>query len=133
MSVVDSILELKDRCHLAEEIGREYGLGEKEISCIVEVGKGGGVCSKDLSVAINLSASRGSRIINRLVDRGLLESSPCRGDKRYIELSLTLEGEMCLDAIERKKQECEREILSHLDETEQIKVEDSLSLLLRIL
>ena len=133
MSLVDSILEIKNRCRLAEEIGREYQLGQKEIACIIEVGKGDGVCSKNLSGAIDLSPSRGSRVINRLVERGLLESSPCRGDKRFIELSLTLEGEMCLDAVERRKQECEREILSHLDRLERTKVEDGLNLLLRVL
>ena len=72
-------------------------------------------------------------MINRLVDRGLLESSPCRGDKRFIELSLSLEGEMCLDAVERKKSECEREILSHLSPSEKATVEDGLSLLLKVL
>ena len=107
MSLVDSILEIKNRCHLAEEIGREYQLGQKEISCIIEVGKGDGVCSKNLSRAIDLSPSRGSRVINRLVERGLLESALCRGDKRFIELSLTLEGEMWLDAVERKGLGCD--------------------------
>jgi MarR family transcriptional regulator, organic hydroperoxide resistance regulator len=133
MSLIDSILELKDRCHLAEEIGQEYQLSPKEIECVVEVGAGDGVCSKNLSESIGLSPSRGSRIINRLISKGIIENAPCRGDKRYVELSLTEDGRVCLDAIERKKMECEKEILGSLNDEERNTVAEGISLLLKVL
>ncbi len=133
MSLVDSILELKSRCNLAEQIGREYQLSPKEIECVVEVGAGDGVCSKTLSESIRLSPSRGSRVINRLIDKGIIENAPCRGDKRYIELSLTEDGRVCLDAIERKKIQCEQEIFGSLNVQERNTVAEGLSLLLKVL
>ena len=133
MSLIDSILELKNRCNLADEIGREYKLNPKEIECVLEIGAGDGICSKNLSKSIGLSPSRGSRIINNLIDRGLIESMICRGDKRYIELSLTEDGRVCLDAIERKKHACEREILGALNSEEQTTVAEGIDLLLKVL
>lgn len=133
MNLIDSILELKNRCHLAEEIGKEYQLSPKEIECVLLLGEGDGVCSKNLSESIELSPSRGSRIINRLIDRGLIESALCRGDKRYIELSLTEDGRVCLEAIERKKEECERDILGALNGAERTTVAEGINLLLKVL
>jgi DNA-binding MarR family transcriptional regulator len=133
MSLIDSILELKERCHLAEEIGREYELSSKEIECVVKIGAGDGVCSKILSESVGLSPSRGSRIINRLIGRGFVESAACRGDRRYIELSLTEDGRVCLDSIQRKKIECEREILGSLNTSERNTVAEGIDLLLKVL
>jgi DNA-binding MarR family transcriptional regulator len=96
-------------------------------------GAGTPICSKNLSATIGLSPSRGSRIINRLIDRGLVESSYCRGDKRYNELSLTEDGRVCLDAIERKKAACENEILKDLNNDERNTVAEGIDLLLRVL
>lgn len=133
MGLIDSILELKNRCRIEEEIGSEYQLSAKEIDCVVEVGREDGVCSKNLSTSIELSPSRGSRVINRLIDRGLLESYPCRGDRRYVELSLTEGGRVCLDAIESRKRECERDIFGTLSEDERSTVAEGLKLLLKVL
>ena len=133
MGLVDSILELKNRCHIAEDIGRDYKLSEKEIECVLEVGRIDGVCSKSLSSSIDLSPSRGSRVINQLIEKGLLESAPCRGDKRYIELFLTEDGRVCLDAIETKKLECERDILGTLNKRERNTITEGIDLLLKVL
>ena len=133
MSLIDSILELKNRCTIAEEIGMENQLSLREISCIIEVGRGDRICSKELSTAINLSPSRGSRIITKLVDRGLLESALCLNDKRYIELTLSTAGRLCLESIEQKKVACEKEILEKLAKSEKETVEEGLTLLLRAL
>jgi DNA-binding MarR family transcriptional regulator len=133
MSLIDSILELKNRCHLAEEIGKEYSLSPKEIECVVEIGSGEVICSKNLSEQIGLSPSRGSRVINRLIDRGLIESALCRGDKRFNELSLTEDGRVCLDAIEQRKTECENEILKSLNTDERNTIVEGIDLLLKVL
>ena len=132
-SLVDSILEIKRRCHFSEEIGSEYGLGPSEIACMIKAGQTDGVSSQELSSAIGLSASRGSRIIGRLVDKRFLMSSPSRGDRRYVELEVTEDGRVCLESIERKKAECERMLLDRLDEHERVAVEEGLGLLLDVI
>ena len=131
--MVDGILELKSKCHIAEEIGREYQLNVKEIECLIETGKTDGLCSKTLSESIHLSPSRGSRVINRLIDRGLLESTACRNDKRFNELCLTDEGRICLSSLEVKKAECELAILGALNYNERATVEAGINLLLKVI
>ena len=133
MAFVDDILQLRTRCRISEEIGREYELSEKEIVCISALGDSGSVHSKTLSDSIGLSPSRGSRIIGRLMDRGFLECVPDPADRRYVNVRLTDQGNECLSTIERRKNECEKRLLAGLTERERNKVREGIGLLLEVI
>ena len=92
MGVVDDILVLNSKCRIPEEIGIEYQLGAKEIECITVIGRRATMHSNSVASCISLSPSRSSRIINRLTDRGFIESIHDSVDRRYVNLVLTEKG-----------------------------------------
>lgn len=133
MAFVDDILQLRSRCHISEEIGREFDLSEKEIVCITTVGEAGSVHSKALSDDIGLSPSRGSRVVSGLMNRGFLASFPDPDDRRYVNVELTERGKGCLSEIELRKKECEERMLANLTETERAKIREGIGLLLDVI
>ena len=131
--MIDKILKLKQMCQLEGEIGDACGLSPREIRCISEVARRGPLSSKELSRFIDLSPSRGSRVIGRLVDEGLIGTHQSDQDRRAVELSLTEEGRRCFEQMEAEKARCEARLLANLTEEEQEVVSQGLSLLLKAL
>ena len=131
--IIDSILKIKSRCRLAEEIGEAYKLNERELLCLFAVERSGTTTSKDLSKTIDLSSSRGSRIVNRLVDRGLISALPDSIDRRRIRLSLTAGGERCVADIDARKVECEKKLVADLSEQERAVVAKGIELLAKVM
>ena len=68
--LVDAILRLKRKCRFEEEIGSRLDLTPVEMSCLLALGQGERLECRELSGQMGLSASRGSRIIQRLITRG---------------------------------------------------------------
>ena len=129
--LIDKILELKLVCHLEEELGTTCGLSPREIHCISEVVEQGPLSSKDLSQKIHLSPSRGSRVVGRLVEKGLIQVHQNDQDRRAVELSITDKGKACFQAILKDKARCEERLLMNLTEEEQQQVQKGLTLLLK--
>lgn len=127
--LIESILELKKRCPIIDTIGNSLQLSEREIEAVNLVGKSGLISSKELSGQMDLSPSRGSRVINRLVEEGIFRSEPSDSDKRYHRISLTPRGQEHFAQLEREKRECEEFIFSQLNGEERVKVEEGLRIL----
>ncbi len=131
--MIDKILEFREMCQLEGEIGRDCGLSSREIRCILTVAQQGVLSSKDLSRLVDLSPSRGSRVIGRLVDRGLIRVHQNDHDRRSVELSLSEEGKECHKKIEEDKARCEARLLASLTEEEREMVKSGLDLLMKAL
>jgi DNA-binding MarR family transcriptional regulator len=92
------------RCCQQRELGirEESGLTEAEHACLNAI-----TAPERLSVGVlcdrmGLSRSRGGRVVDRLVQRGLLERRAAGGDRRVSHVIVTSEGR----ALQRRVSEC---------------------------
>lgn len=131
--LIDTIIKLKSRCCLEEEIGEDFNLTSKELACIFNLKDNEAIHSKDLSGKINLSPSRGSRVINNLIKKGFLIEIHDQKDKRYSNISLSKKGNVIFKKVEEKKFECENRLLAKLDSHQREVVKEGLNILLEVL
>lgn len=131
--MIDQILELKKRCNFSNEIGKAFNLTMGEVAFISTISQHKNLSSKDLSSLMDLSPSRGSRIISKLIDRGFIQCQPDSNDRRCLVLSLTETGQTCCSAIEKEKHLCEERILHKLTNEQKQAVKNGLDILLQIM
>jgi DNA-binding MarR family transcriptional regulator len=108
---IDSIIELKSLCRFEEEIGEECGLAPREVSCLSALAPGEEVTAGELAARLRLSASRASRLITSLRQRGIVTEAFDARDRRAVSIRLTPAGESLLKKVEVKKEECEKRLL----------------------
>ncbi len=132
--VIDYIFLLKKKCTVEEEgIGERVGLSTSEMHCIEALEPKELVSGIVLSKRMGLSTSRGSRIIESLMEKALLRKEIDRSDRRYSVISLTKRGERVHSHVEKSKLQCEKRITEGMD-PEQIKqVKEGLRTLLNVM
>jgi DNA-binding MarR family transcriptional regulator len=82
--VIDYIFLLKRKCTIEEEgIGEKVGLSTSEMHCIEAIHPKEQVSGMVLAGRMGLSPSRGSRIIESLMEKGLLNKEIDSSDRRY--------------------------------------------------
>ncbi len=131
--MIDEILELKKRCNFSDEIGQTFNLTSGEVACITIIARHKMLSSKHLSALMDLSPSRGSRVISRLSNRGFIVGKPDVFDRRYLSLTLTEAGKKCDLAIQSEKKTCEERILAELTNEQKSAVNNGLNILLQVL
>ncbi len=131
--MIDRILELKKRCGFSDEIGKTHQLTMGDVDCISAIAAYQPLRSKELAEYMSLSPSRGSRIVGRLLQRGLVTMHPDNLDRRSMVISLTKEGSTCFEAVQQEKLQCEERILKALSVEEQQTVRKGLELLLHVI
>lgn len=131
--MIDTIIELKSRCSFIEEIGAAYGLRAGEVNCIMQIANGDSPSLKELSSLLGLSASRTSRLVNRLREKSYVRIVGDQQDRRFVGILLTEEGRRCNDFLLKEKKTCERRLESQLTEQERQTIRQGLSLLLRVM
>ena len=112
--MIDEILELKKRCNFGDEIGQTFNLTLGEVSCLSIIARHKTLSSKNLSALMELSPSRGSRVISRLSHRGFIVGRSDESDRRYLLLTLTEAGKKCDLVIQKEKKNYEERILAKL-------------------
>ena len=126
----DMVVSIMKRCQMTEEkIKNEFALSTAEYNGLLAMIPGEKILCNALSKRMELSPSRGSRVIERLVRKGYVRSSQVPNDRRSLELSLTREGTNMRQRIEGKLHECEERMLSTLSRSEQDLVRQGLTLL----
>jgi DNA-binding MarR family transcriptional regulator len=68
------------------------GITAAQADALVVIGQAGPISLKDLGELLIAEAGHPSRLIDRLVEAGLVERRPAAEDRRRIELSLTSRG-----------------------------------------
>ena len=117
--IIDYIFQLKKKCLIEEHlIGKEVGLLPSEIHCVEAISSGENISGHILSERMGLSPSRGSRVIDGLIDKGLLTRNVDPEDRRYCAISLTTKGKTVRSSVERAKKTCEQKITSRMDSKE---------------
>ena len=126
----DMVVSIMKRCQMTEEkIKNEFALSTAEYNGLMAMIPGEKILCNVLSKRMELSPSRGSRVVERLVRKGYVRSSQVPNDRRSLELSLTKKGTQMRQQIEEKLHECEERMLSTLSQSEQDLVRQGLTLL----
>lgn len=117
--IIDQILFLKNNCLKKEDtIREEFGLLPAEYHGIQVLGNNEILPCSVLSKRMELSDSRGSRVIDNLVKNGYVEYENCISDRRIVFVKLTLKGKQVKNKIEKLLDDCENEIKRKLTKSE---------------
>jgi DNA-binding MarR family transcriptional regulator len=118
-SIVEMIFELKFACMSKEESIREkLDISPAEYRGILSLQPGKAVSCMQLSNAMGLSKSRGSRVVDKLIANGYLKEAKKVDDKRVFNIMLTKAGEKALKEINVLMKECETAILKNVPKAE---------------
>jgi len=117
--IVELIFELKLSCLAKEEsIREELELSPAEYRGLISIQPGEIVSCMQLSGDMGLSKSRGSRVIDKLIENGYLKEAKSGGDKRVYNVTLSAKGLNAVKKINRLMGECESAILKNVPKDE---------------
>ena len=133
-NIIDYLFLLKQKCVKAEEeIGSETGLSYREIIGIGLLKRGEKIDSNTLSKRMGLSASRGSRIIDKLSAKGFFSRRTADYDRRAVEIALTKKGNVLKKRIETLKKKCEKKIETSINNKQKKIIKEGLKTLNEVL
>ncbi len=91
--IVELIFELKFTCQAKEEsIREELKLSPSEYRGLFSINPGEVKSCMQMSEMMGLSKSRGSRVIDKLIEHGYLTEAKGDDDKRIYNVKLTVKG-----------------------------------------
>lgn len=130
-TLLDLIEILKKKCVEREsEIKKKLGLSEAEyqgLQCVDEDEK---ITCQIFSERMNLSVSRGTRIIDRLFRKGYFDRKDCSEDRRCKNIGLTPSGVEIKKKIEEIDKDCEKKLTRHFSEKRLITLKKELNRLM---
>ncbi|MGD2295578.1 MAG: MarR family transcriptional regulator [Candidatus Aminicenantes bacterium] len=116
--LLNILLFLKDRCAAAEDKIREsLGLTAAEYKGLMGLQMGEKISCQELSSRMNLSVSRGSRVIENLFQKGFISRADCTSDRRSKNIWLTKKGMRLRQKINGLTQDCEDRLIADIPET----------------
>jgi len=89
----------------ANEVMRPLGLTGAQADALAVIGQAGPLSLKELGELLIAEAGHPSRLVDRLVEGGLVERAPAAGDRRQVELSLTREGRQLEGQVEKARED----------------------------
>lgn len=115
--LVDILDELKKECVANEEkIRRSLDLSEAEYNGLLCLNKGEKITCQEFSARMNLSVSRGSRVIDMLFEKGYLDRVDCFEDRRCKNVKLTNNGTAIRRKIDSHRQDREQKLAADYSE-----------------
>ncbi|AXE37454.1 MarR family winged helix-turn-helix transcriptional regulator [Acidipropionibacterium virtanenii] len=94
-------------------VGDEVTLPQYRVLVLVD--SGGPSRSVDISRILGVHASTGSRLVDRLVSKGLVDRRTDPQDRRSNTLSITPEGHWLVNRVNSRRREEMRDLMGHLD------------------
>ena len=132
--VYEQIIAIRKKCQETEDkIRAELDLTLAEYKGLLALKPEEKIFAANFSSMMQLSPSRGSRVIERLIHRDFIKLDPVPNNRRSIHVSLTAAGIQMQKKIDRKMQECEEKVLSQLSNKQVKDIHKSLELLLEVL
>jgi DNA-binding MarR family transcriptional regulator len=115
--LVDILDELKKKCAANEEkIRRSLDLSEAEYNGLLCLNKDEKITCQEFSERMNLSVSRGSRVIDMLFEKGYLDRVDCSEDRRCKNVKLTKNGATISRKIDSHRQYREQKLAADYSE-----------------
>lgn len=119
IAIIDLVLELQKKCQLKEEkIKKELMLSDSEYQFFLSLSACKDINSNELGKVMDLSLSRVSRVVDKLVIGGYLNRNTDTTDRRAIKLCLTPKGQEIRELILNCRKECEQNLLSKIPDNE---------------
>lgn len=129
-SLIDTIFRLNNDCLLQrQELLTTYNLSNPEFGAIEILDSAKQISCNNLAEKLSLSVSRISRIADSLVKKGYIRRRDNPENRRIVLISLTKKGDACRDAILALKINCEKRILSKIDDQDISMVKQSIEVL----
>lgn len=82
----------RDLERASNELMKQFGLTGPQADALVVIGQAQPIALKDLGGLLIAEAGHPSRLVDRLVEAGLVERSAAKDDRRRVELTLTPAG-----------------------------------------
>ncbi|MHB9028694.1 MAG: MarR family winged helix-turn-helix transcriptional regulator [Candidatus Latescibacterota bacterium] len=132
--IVDDIFLLKQRCmYKIEDLCTETGLVPREMAAIESLEPGERVSGNEISRRMELSPSRGSRVVERLIRKDYLVRESDPHDRRVVLLFLSERGVEQKRKIDMLKDDCEHLLRSQIPEEQITVVRQGMEILLKAL
>jgi len=129
-ALLDLIDILRKKCVEREfEIKKKLGLSEAEFQGLQCIEKDDKITCQIFSERMNLSVSRGTRIIDRLYKKGYFNRNDCSEDRRCKNIGLTPSGVEIKKKIEEFNRECEKKLIGNFSEKRIVTLKKELNLL----
>jgi len=100
----------------SNELTKPLGLTGPQADALVVIGQAQPIALKDLGRLLIAEAGHPSRLVDRLVEAGLVERRAAEDDRRRIELTLTPAGRRLARRVEKVRQELFDASRPHVDE-----------------
>jgi DNA-binding MarR family transcriptional regulator len=114
-------------------IRKKLGLTEAEFRGILSIDRGEKITCQEFSKRMDLSLSRGSRVVDRLCVKNLIERVDCDSDRRCKNIWLTEKGREIRQVIAEGIQNIEDSLTSEYPEAKIFLLKNDLKRLLRTL
>lgn len=116
-TLLNMIQFLKKKCMERESvIKKKLGLSGSEYQGFQCVNENEKITCQVFSERMNLSVSRGTRIIDRLYRKGYFDRNDCSEDRRCKNIGLTPRGVQIKKMIEEFNRECEKKLTDGFSE-----------------
>jgi MarR family transcriptional regulator, organic hydroperoxide resistance regulator len=100
----------------SNELMKPLGLTGPQADALVVIGQAEPIALKDLGRLLIAEAGHPSRLVDRLVEAGLVERRAAEYDRRRVELKLTPVGRRLARRVEKARQELFEASRPHVDE-----------------
>jgi DNA-binding MarR family transcriptional regulator len=130
--ILGLVYEMKKKCAAIDTRLMEHlHLSQSELLFFSSLDQCISINSPELAKNMGLSASRISRVIEKLVVDGYLDRNVDKSDRRAITLCLTANGKKIRAEIDKSRQDCEARLLKVLPETELDKFREIISKMIK--
>jgi len=132
--ILDLLDKIRKRCDSNNEaLMDEFNISLAELNFFKQLEENAPISCEIVANTMNLSLSRVSRIIDKLVANGLVLRKTNKIDRRAIDLKLTTKGKEVHQRIFQTQLNCENNIRQKLSEKESQELIDSLHRIISLL
>lgn len=118
-NLADLTFKLLASCHEKEErLAKSHNLTQAEFRCLKSIQEGEIINNREISSRLKLSASRLTRIIDGLVQKGYVVREIDPADRRNMRLSLSPRGVEFVRKMNEDYVEIHKEILKNIEENQ---------------
>jgi len=117
--ILSMVYEMKKKCaQVDQQLMHELNISQSELLFFSALNNCQGLTSPELSKNMGLSASRISRVVDKLFVNGYLDRNTDATDRRAITLCLTPKGKVIRSKIDKVRNECEARLLESISSEE---------------